>query len=221
MINVLETNAGWEKMKEDVFIVNNKDEKILLRGVTVETHKKRKTKRVFIDDLIKAEQMQIAEKNNLEPIDLHELLLIYFDSRFFEGKRIIKTTYRFNKMLFYVWKEMEKCNYGNWYIHDKFVSARAGPVPLNLKPSIRRMEKQGIVKVKWSNKPGVSSEFALTAEGEKIAKSLLEKIPDDVKLIYKNVKEELSLISPETLKNKVHREYPEYQRTYTELDNEE
>lgn len=209
----------WERTSEDVVTINNKGEETVL-NVPVEVHKKRKTQRVFIRDLYRAEQIELAKKYDLQPINLHEILLIYVDSRFFEGKRIIKTTYRFNKMLFYLWKRLEESNFRNCYIHDKFGSARAGPVPVNLKPSIRRLEKQGIVEAKWSYKHGVSSEFKLTPKGEEIAKSLWENIPDEIKLIYKNVKEELSLITPTVLRKKVHREYPEYKRTYTELDDE-
>jgi hypothetical protein len=60
----------------------------------------------------------------------------------FKGKEI-KEKYKFNKMLFYFWKNLEKQGFGDSYIIDEFVSGRAGPIPKNLKESMIRLEKKG------------------------------------------------------------------------------
>jgi hypothetical protein len=216
----MQKNPSWEKSETKSVINNLSGEKMNLI-TPIYTHKQRKTQIIFLNDLIKAEQHYITRKHGLNPTQLHELLLIYTDSRFFEGKRIIEKTYRFNKMLFYIMKLFEKTEYAKAYEYNEFGAARAGPVPKHLKNSINDLQEKRLVNVKWSHRPGISSRFELTNKGEEIAKSLWTNMPDKLKLIYKQVKQDLSLISAKALKDKVHREYPEYKKNYTELDEQE
>jgi DNA-binding PadR family transcriptional regulator len=205
--------------KKDIVSVNLKGQEITLKNVPVEINKKRKITHIFFEDLMKAEQEFNAQENNLQPIEIPDILLMYAETQFIKGGYINQKS-RFNKMLFYFWKDMEKENLGNSYVFDEFVSCRAGPVPKNLKSSLNDLEKKGVIEAKWSKKPGVSSEFTLTKKGFEIAKSLWENTPDTIKNIIIKVKKDIFLIDATQLKEKVHREYPEYRRTYTELDQE-
>jgi len=62
--------------------------------------------------------------------------------------------------------------------------------------------------------------FTLTSKGIDISKGIWEQIPDPVKKTVIQVKEEIALLDPAALKEKAHREFPEYRKTYTELDAE-
>lgn len=213
-------NSIWSTEMKDIVSIDITGERHKV-NVPVKIHKPTGRRMVFVDDLMKAEQKKIAEDLGIKLIDIQELLLIYTDSRYFEGRRKIEKTFRFNKMLFYFWKELNKTLYGNSYVHDEFGAARAGPVPKTLKPSLRELESKGLVKVKWSHKPGISSVFTLTEKGEEVASKLWRKTPNEVKMVYKEIKTILSLISPEELKHKVHKDYPEYRKFYTEVDKED
>jgi len=188
--------------------------------------------RVNIDDVIKAEQIYLANEYSLSPINFHELLLLHASPRFIKGG-YIEQKFRFNKMLFYLWKEMEKVDYRDSYIYDTFKSGRAGPIPINLKRDLIDLEEKGFIellaikdgkkidsgnKVLETLKPGISLRCQLTKKGEEIAKSLWGNTPDDIKEIILKVKKELFLIDATKLKEKVHKDFPEYKKTYIELD---
>lgn len=211
--------SGWVSTKVDVESVDWEGREIVLDQVPAEFNKEKNITRVDIDEVIKAEQKFIAKENGLDPRELQVLWLLYADSRFFK-EGYIEQKFRFNKMLFYLWKRMDKEGYENSFIHDEFKSARAGPIPVHLGDFLKDLEKKGIVKVRWAKRPGISLKCQLTKLGEKIAKSIWNKTPSDIKEITRKTKEGLFLIDAAQLKDKVHREYPEYKRTYTEPDQE-
>lgn len=123
-------------------------------------------------------------------------------------------------MEFYLWKRMDKEGYKNASIHDEFGSARAGPIPVHLREFLEDLEKKNIVKVQWARGPGESTKSQLTRLGEKVANTIWNKTPPDIRNMVRKTKEELFAIDATQLKKKVHKEYPEYKRTYTELDRE-
>lgn len=209
----------WVPTKVDVESVDWEGREIALDQVPAEFNKEKNITRVDIDEVIKAEQKFIAIENGLDPRELQVLWLLHADSRFFKGGYIEQKS-RFNKMLFYLWKRMDREGYENAFIHDEFKSARAGPIPVHLREFLKGLEKKDIVKVRWAERPGISIKCQLTKLGEKIAKSIWDKAPSDIKGIIRKTKEELFLIDATQLKEKVHKEYPEYKRTYTELDRE-
>lgn len=209
----------WVPTKVVVESVDWEGREIVLDQVPAEFNKEKNLTRVDIDEVIKAEQKFIAKENGLDPRELQVLWLIHADSRFFKSG-YIEQKFRFNKMLFYLWKRMDKEGYENAFIHDEFKSARAGPIPIHLGEFLRDLEKKDIIKVRWAKRPGESLKCQLTKLGEKIAKSIWNKTPTDIKGITRKTKEELFLIDATQLKKKVHKEYPEYKRTYTELDRE-
>jgi DNA-binding PadR family transcriptional regulator len=217
---MVKSGSDWVEGKEDITSVNWKGEETTLRNVPVEKNTKTGLVRVDIDEVLRAEQRLIAEQQNLDqPIAVPELLFLFSDTRFFKGGEI-KEKYKFNKMLFYFWKYLEKQGFGDSYIIDEFVSGRAGPIPKNLKKSMTELEKKGFVKISWSNNLKKPTVFSLTPEGVKVSRAIWEQTPDLVKKIVIQVKEEIALLDPKALKEKVHREFPEYKKTYIELDAE-
>jgi hypothetical protein len=216
---VVQKASVWVPVKEDVESVDWQGRDITLKNVPAELNQEKGTVRVRLDDILKAEQEYIAREHGLAPQHIHLLSLLYVAPRFIKSG-YIEQKFRFNKMLFYLWKEMEKRGYGNSYIYDEFASARAGPVPKHLKEHLAELEKKGIVRVKWAKKPGESLRCELTNFGKKIAKSIRDNTPDDIKKIALKTKEELFLIDATQLKEKVHKDYPEYKKTYIELDTE-
>jgi len=212
--------SDWVPTKVDMESVDWEGREIALKQVPAEYNKKRDLVRVDIDEIIKAEQEFIAREHELDPREIEVLLILYADSPYFKGG-FIEQKFRFNKMLFYLWQRMDKEGYANAIIHDKFGSARAGPIPIHLTDFLEDLEKKDIIKVRWAKrKPGVSFKCQLTKKGEKIAESIWNKTPPDIKQIVKKTKMELFAIDATQLKEKVHKEYPEYKKVYTELDTE-
>jgi DNA-binding PadR family transcriptional regulator len=212
--------SDWINEKEDIVSVNWKGEEITLKDIPVEKNSKTGLVRVDVDEILRAEQKLIAKQQNLDqPIAVPELLFLFANTRFFKGGEI-KEKYKFNKMLFYLWKSLEKQGFGESYIIDEFVSGRAGPIPKHLKKSMMELEKKGLVKISWSDNISKPSIFTLTSKGMDVSRDIWEQTPDPVKKTVIQIKEEIALLDPTSLKEKVHREFPEYKRTYTELDAE-
>jgi DNA-binding PadR family transcriptional regulator len=217
---MVKSESDWVNGKEDVVSVNWKGEEITLKNVPVEKNCKTGLVRVDIDEILKAEQKLIAEQQNLDqPIAIPELLFLFADTRYFKGGEI-KEKYKFNKMLFYLRERLKELGFGDSYIIDEFVSGRAGPIPKHLKESMIELEKKGFVKISWSDNIKKPTVFTLTDRGIEVSKAIWEQIPDLVKKTIIQVKEDIALLDPTALKEKVHKEFPEYRKTYTELDAE-
>lgn len=211
---------NWITVRRDVDSIDWKGNDILLKNIPTQYNEKTKATRIFLDDVIKGEQEYIAKEHGLDPRQIHELLLLYAESRFFKGG-YIKQKFRFNKMLFVHWQEMKKRGFEDSYIFDEFVCGRAGPIPKNLKSSMEDLSEKKLVRVKWSHKPLTSSEFTLTDKGKEIAKAVWDKTPDDIKMLIIKSKEETFLVDATQLKELIHKKYPEFKRTYIELDKED
>lgn len=207
----------WEPTVVGVDSVDWQGNEITLENVPAE--RLGKEVRVRLDDIMKAEQQYLASKYKLNPRNIHELLLLYAAPRFIKGG-YIEQKFRFNKMLFHEWKELERLGYGDSYIFDEFGSARAGPVPITLRNDLVELDKKGIIKARWERQPGKSCRFELTKQGEKVAKSIWDNTPTDIKAMVLKTKEELFLIDAEQLKHHFHKRYPEYKKDYIELDAE-
>jgi len=212
--------SNWVNEKQDIVSVNWKGKEIVLRNVPIEKNTKTGLVRIDVDEILKAEQKLTAEQQNLnDPIAVPELLFLFADTRFFKGG-VIKEKYKFNKMLFYFWKNLEKQGFGESYIIDEFVSGRAGPIPKNLRKSMIELEKKGFVKISWSDNVKKPTVFTLTPKGVDVSTAIWEQTPDLVKKTIIQTKEDIALLDPTALKEKVHRDFPEYRKTYTELDAE-
>jgi hypothetical protein len=229
---VMRVNA-WEPTTIEVETIDWKGREITLKDVPAE--KSGKEVRVDLDDVIKAEQIQFASQLGLEPQNFHELLFLFASSKMFKGG-FIETKFRFNKMLFYHWKGTEKLGFSNSFIYDSFVSARSGPIPINLKEDMIELQKKGIIgivaikngkkiasgeKAIKECKPGISLGFELTSKGHSVAKHIWDYTPDEIKNLVVEIKQDLSFVDATQLKDKVHKDYPEYVKTYDKADNDE
>ncbi len=217
----------------EVEIISGRDKKVKLEEIPL--YKLEDDEEVFIfSDLLKAEEKRIANKLDLNVYNLFELSLIYADV--YQRNDAIRQKFRFNKMLFYIKKRLDE-EYGeDSLIFDDFGAARAGPIPIHLGEDIKQLKKEGLLDIyivkdgkkisrsreKWEDlKHKGSIECALTKKGKKVAKKIWKEIGVDIKEIIIDVKKDLMYIDTEKLKEKVHKEYPEYKKDYTEEDNED
>lgn len=211
----------WIETKTDIDSVDWKGNRIHLKGVKAIQNQKTGKVRVYPSEVAKAEFRMLAEKHGLEPRDIASLAVIYVKpGPFKEGQ--VHYKYHLNKMLFYQWKNMERQGIGETFPHDEFEAARRGPVPKNLSDDLKRLEEKGIVKLRykqWGKTPKQASLITeLTSSGFVIAEKLWNQIPDPFKEVTLETKEEIFPLDPKTVCEKVHREFPEYRKTYIELD---
>jgi hypothetical protein len=216
-------DEGWIETTTDINTVNWKGDAIHLTGVRAFRSTKGENIVVYPYDVAQAEIRQIAGKHGLIPRDVALFLIWYAKPGNFEGGEVLYK-YHLNKMLFYQWKELEKQNFKETLPHDEFISARNGPVPKNINEDLDRLEKMGVVRSqykKWGEgETQRSRRTMLTDEGLKIAMQLWNEVPEPFKKVSLKVKEQLFALDPATVRKKVHREYPEYRKTYLEPDME-
>lgn len=174
--------------------------------------------RVHPYEVAKAEIRTIADKLCLQPRDVGTLLMILAKpGPFPEGEVLYK--YHIQKMLFYLWKEMGINGYGESLPRDEFLAARNGPVPENMKDDLQRLEDLGLLQTKpekWNDY--TSLRVLLTDDGLRLSKELWGEVAEPYKRVALKVKEEIYPLDPETVRHKVHEEYPEYRDTYIEND---
>jgi hypothetical protein len=139
---------------------------------------------------------------------------------FKEGKTFAR--YHLNKTLFYIWKALEKKGIANAFPRDEFGAARAGPVPIHLKEDTERLENMGLVTVQshqWGEGPNKTSILTrLTDKGADLCTRLAESVGEPFISTIVREKQDLFVLDPETIKERVHRDFPEYRKTYTDLD---
>jgi len=211
----------WEETKIDVDTVDWKGNTIHLKNVPAIKNKKTGRICVYPSEVAKAEIRMLAEQYDLEPRDVSLLLTLFAKpGPFKEG--YIQYKYQINKMLFYQWKEMQKQGLGDAFPHDEFEAAPRGPVPKNLGDDLKRLEEKGIVSLsykRWGKGPKEASLITtLTPSGKEIAAKLAGQVPEPLKEVTVEVKKQLFPLDPLTIREKVHREFPEYRKTYVELD---
>jgi len=211
----------WEETKTDLDTVNWKGHPIHLTNVPAVKNNKTGRICVYPSEVAKAEIRMLAEQHGLEPRDVPVLLMLFAKPGLFK-EGYVQYKYHLNKMLFYQWKEMQKQRLGETFIHDEFEAAQRGPIPKKLGKDLKRLEDKGIVSLsykKWgkgSNEASLTT--TLTSSGLKIAAKLAGQVLEPLKEVTIEVKKQLFGLDPITIREKVHREYPEYKRTYVELD---
>ncbi|GAH66369.1 unnamed protein product, partial [marine sediment metagenome] len=107
------------EISTDVKTVNVNGEEITLRNIPA--LKDEKNNKIYVDpaDVLIGEINQLAEENNIEARDIPLLLLLYaVPGPFKKGE--IQYQYHLHKMLFYLWKNLEKQNYSKGFPHDEF-----------------------------------------------------------------------------------------------------
>lgn len=213
----------WVKTETDVEAYDWQEKPIVLKGIPAIKNKETGQVRVFPSEVAKAEISLLAKERDLAPRDVALLTLIYVKpGPFTEGK--IHCKYHLNKMLFYQWVNMGRRYLGEAFPHDEFRSAPAGPIPNSLWDDLRRLEKKGLVILKHKQWGKTEKEASLcmelTEEGSVLTEELWKDTPPDFKEVTLKTKKDIFPLDPATIKEKVHREFPEYRKTYTELDQE-
>lgn len=210
---------------------NNYNE-VILEEVPVYTDEGTGEELVTLGDILRANERRIAKKNNVSIFNIFELALLYADVK--QRGKNIRQKFRFNKMLFYVMKKLEE-EYGvGTLIFDEIWTAKNGPIPAHLKDDLKQFQEDGIIdiylvkkgkkipgsKKNWIESKWMTIECSLTKRGKKLAKSIWFDLDPEMQEIILSVKEKLNYMKTSQLKHKVHKEYPEYRKTYIEDDNE-
>lgn len=219
--------------KLNIESLDNQNKKVLLENIQVYVEEGTDDEYITLGDMLCANEKRIAKNYNITEFNIFELALLYADVN--QKTKSIKQKFRFNKMLFYIGKELENIYGTNTLIFDEMVAARSGPIPLHLKEDIERLQQDGIIdiflekngkkvpgsKQDWLKMKGPESGSivcALTKKGEEIAKGIWKDLDLEIKDVIVKVKQKLFYTDTEVLREKVHEEYPEYKKTYVEND---
>lgn len=217
----------------NIEILDGNNERAELEGIPLYKEEDTEDELYLFSDLIKADERRIAKKYEISEYNIFELALLYADVK--QRKKAIRQKFRFNKMLFYIKKKFEE-EYGeDSFIFDKMGQARAGPIPVHLGDDIKDLNEKRYIEIylvddgkkvsgskkNWEKlKSTASIECILTRKGHRVAKNIWKELDMRMKEIIIEVKEDLMYIDTELLMQKVHEEYPEYRKNYTENDKE-
>jgi hypothetical protein len=216
-----DTERVWIETTTDVETIDWKGNPIKLTGVKGLKNKHTGEVGVYPESVALAEMKTLARKHKLEPRDMALILFLYATVGHFKPG-IAHHKYGLNKSLFYLWKELEKEGLGEAFPRDNFLAFPAGPVPENLDHDLKRLSQQGLLKTSLKAWGATQAQKSLTTEllpdGMKLAQTLWDDIPLAFRDQIVKVKTDIYPLDPETIKKRVHREYPEYRKTYTEPD---
>jgi len=124
-----------------------------------------------------------------------------------------------NKTLFYIWKELEKIGLADAFPRDEFEAGPKGPIPKNLESDLERLRDKGLVSLKIGPKDAYEI-TELTPDGLVLAKEIWGRTEEPFKRTILLIKERIFPLDTKTIRDRVHRDYPEYKKTYVELDTE-
>lgn len=210
---------AWQPTTTEIKSVDWKGNPIVINDVPARKDSKTGRIRVSPIDVARAETRQIAEELGLEERDLPLFLLLYAKPGPFQVGYLCEKN-KLNKMLFYVWKELEKEGLGEALPHDEFEAERNGPVPRHLFEDFERLSELSLLKVEGGRKERRHVSVNLTPKGEKLAAQLWNRVADPYLVVASRVKDWLFPLDPVTIMKRVHREFPEFRRIYTEPDME-
>ena len=208
----------WVETQIEIRTVDWRGNPIHLKSVRAFKNVETGKIRVFPFDVARAEVEVIAEKFGIASRDVGLLLMIFAKPGIFTGGEVL-FKYHLQKMLFYLWKELDNHGYGESLPRDQFTAARNGPVPVHLEEDLERLARKGWVKTRYERWNGHESKrIMLIDEGLRTAKELWGAVPEPYKKVALKVKERIYPLDPETVRYLVHQEYPEYRDTYVEND---
>lgn len=207
----------WIETKTTIDTVNWRGKPIQVTNVKALKNPKTGEIMVYPFEVAKAEVRQVAESLGICSRDVGTLLMIRAKpGNFNEGDVFYK--YHLQKMLFYMWKSMEK-TYADSLPLDNFIAAENGPVPEHLDEDLQKFEKKKLIRTKCEKwEQGTSKRIILTEEGKKIADELWRELPDPYKEIALSVKKRIYPLSPDKVRELVHKEFPEYKDSYVKND---
>lgn len=212
--------------------LDNQNNEITLEDVPIYKLEDTGEELVTLEDTIRADERRIAKKYNISIPNIFELALLYADVK--QRGKSIRQKYRFNKMLFYVGKKLDE-EYGEKVlIFDGMNIAENGPIPANLKEDMIKLQQEGIFDVflvkkgkkipgskkDWDTKKWIAIECILTNKGEDLAQKIWSELDPEMREIILEIKEKLYYMKTAKLRKKVHKEYPEYRKSYAQEDKE-
>lgn len=211
----------WVATTTEIDTVDWKGNPIHLKNIPAIQNTETKKIRVYASEVSKAVARMLAEEHGLIDRDIPLLLLLYAKPGLFKGGEV-HYKYHMNKMLFYLWKNLDKQYLGEAFPHDEFEPKQRGPVPKNLSDDLKRLEDKSIISLsshQWGKRPeDASLKTELTPQGKALAEKLWFQVDDPFREEALHTKEQIFPLKPKTVMKKVHREYPEYQTTYVESD---
>jgi hypothetical protein len=209
----MEAEMVTQEVRVDIPTVDPHGNRIVLVGVPVK--KDVSTGHIQIDPAVvaRAEAEYIASKAGVEPRDVPILLTLYAKAGFFV-QGVIPELSKFHKLLFYQSKRLENLGLGTGYSRHEFTNARGGPVSVNLKDDLTKLQKQGVLDVEWSENVETPITVKLTEKGMALAEKIWGATPEAVREISIDVKEDLYPMSAASVREKVHSEYPANRRIY-------
>lgn len=214
--------SRWIETETTIDTVDWRGEPIQVTRVKALQNQKTGEILVYPSEVAKAEINQIAEELGICPTDVGTLLMILAKpGNFNEGDVFYK--YHLQKMMFYMWKSLSRV-YGDSLPLDQFIPAENGPVPEHLDSDLQRFEEKKLIRTrseKWkdaTNKIVTSKRIMLTEEGKRIADELWRRLPDPYKEIALSVKKRIYPLSPDRVRELVHKEFPEYKNSYIKND---
>ena len=210
----------WEKITTDIESVDWGGNQIVIHSVPASRHVKTGKLKVDPRDVAKAEFIDIAKEIGIQDRDIMLFLLLYAKPGPFQ-RGYLWQKYKINKMLFYQWKGLEKIGLGDVIPRDEFEAKSKGPVPKNLWDDLKRLKEKQLLKVDGNKKEKKTVTVELTDKGIVIAKKLWKRIPDPYLGLTTSIKNTFFPLSPETIKEMVHEQYPEFRKTYKQEDREE
>ena len=211
----------WIDTKVELDVVDWRGNPVHLKDVPAIKNRETGKVRLYPSQVSRAEIESYAKDFGLEARDVMLMLTLYAKPGAFK-QGYLHTGYHLNKTLFYIWKDLEKQGLGDALPHDEFVAAHRGPVPKNLKADDERLQQRGLVSTRFNRwGPGPKDQSIvteLTSSGTEIAKQLWERVAEPFKLSTIRIKERIFPLDPKTIRERVHRDFPQYKKTYVELD---
>lgn len=207
----------WIETQTTIETVNWKGEPIHLQKVKAFKDPKTGEIMVYPSEVAKAEVDQITESLRICPRDAGTLLMILAKpGNFNEGDVFYK--YHLQKMMFLMWKALDRV-YGDSLPLDHFIAADNGPIPENLNADLERFEQLKLIRTKCEKTEyGTAKRIILTEQGKELANKLWSKLPDPYKEIAISTKKRIYPLTPDEVRDLVHKEFPEYKDTYTKND---
>jgi hypothetical protein len=210
----------WKQISTTIHTVDWSGNQITIHDVPAEQNINTKKIRVNPRDVARTEFTEIAKRLGMLDRDILLFLLLYAKPGPFQ-RGYLSQKYKINKMLFYQWKELEKIGLGDAIPRDEFVAKARGPEPKNLWDDLKRLHDSELIKVDGGRKQKKTVTVELSDKGIKIASNIWKRIPDPYLWITSRVKDCFFLMTPQEIKKMVHKEYPQYKKTYKILDKEE
>lgn len=215
--------SEWIPTRIDLDTVDERGNPIHLKQVPAVKNAKTGKVRLYPAQVSLFETESLARQHGLEPRDIVTLLTLYAKPGTFKGG-YLHTRYHMNKTLFYIWKDLENIGLGEAFPRDEFEAALRGPVPKNLESDLKRLSGKGLVSLRmhrWGPGPKDESKVTeLTPEGLIMTKEIWNRVGEPFKKTIIRIKERIFPLDPKTIRDRVHRDYPEYKKTYVELDTE-